>query len=115
MSFEEGGDMKSRSLRSWPAAGGRATFTHHQTEGASMADSCVLDPPLSLPTDQLEEDIVAQLDEHSVVHLDVLVSLMPAYSWNQIFHAVDRLARSGRIVLRRHRFDYTLFSRHYAA
>jgi hypothetical protein len=40
---------------------------------------------------------------------------MPQYSWSQIFYTVDRLARCGRIVLRRHHCDYTLFSTHYAA
>jgi hypothetical protein len=39
--------------------------------------------------------------------------MLPEYSWNQIFHAVDQLARAGSIVLRRHRYDYTLFSTAY--
>jgi len=40
---------------------------------------------------------------------------MPEYSWNQIFHAVDCLARCRKIVLRRHRFEYTLFSTNFVA
>jgi hypothetical protein len=63
----------------------------------------------------LEQEIMEKINEESVLSLDGLILLMPHRSWNQIFHAVDRLARSGRIVLRRHRFDYTLFSAHYAA
>jgi len=41
--------------------------------------------------------------------------MLPQYTWNQIFHAVDQLARFGKIVLRRHQFEYTLFSINYAA
>ena len=81
-----------------------------------MPNVCEVEPMSSHHmTEALEQEIVMRLDDHTVLHLDVLVSLLPGHSWNQIFHAVDRLARSGRIVLRRHRFDYTLFSRHYAA
>jgi hypothetical protein len=40
---------------------------------------------------------------------------MPQYTWNQIFHTVDQLARCNKIVLRRHRFDYTLFSTNFLA
>lgn len=73
-------------------------------------------PPLSHPmTESLERDILKRIDEQAVVSLDTLVVLMPQYSWSQIFHAVDRLARCGRIVLRRHRSEYTIFSTHYAA
>jgi hypothetical protein len=95
----------------------RRRFTHQAgAEGGLMPNVCEAEP-LSLhhAAEALEQEIVMRLDEHTVLNLDVLVSLMSRYSWNQIFHAVDRLARSGRIVLRRHRFDYTLFSRHYAA
>jgi hypothetical protein len=66
-------------------------------------------------TEPLEHDILAQVEEHDVVTLDALIDQMPDYSWNQIFHAVDQLARQRKIVLRRHRFDYTLFSKSYAA
>ena len=63
----------------------------------------------------LEGRILDLLDEQAVLGLDTLVELLPEYSWNQIFQTVDHLARVGRIVLRRHRFDYTLFSANYAA
>jgi hypothetical protein len=54
--------------------------------------------------------IMDHLDEQAVISLDMLVCLMPQYTWNEIFHCVDRLTRCNRIVLRRHRFEYTLFS-----
>lgn len=65
--------------------------------------------------ESLESVILGHLEEQAVIGLDALVILLPDYSWNQIFHAVDRLARCGGITLRRHRSEYTLFSTHYAA
>ena len=77
----------------------------------------LLDEPsaVELSSGNLEQDILAQIEEQDAVGLDTLIVLLPRYSWSQIFHAVDSLARCGKIVLRRHRFDYTLFSAHFAA
>jgi len=61
-------------------------------------------------TEVLTEVILNHLEEQTVISLDTLVCLMPEYTWNQIFHTVDELARCNKIVLRRHRFEYTLFS-----
>jgi hypothetical protein len=69
--------------------------------------------PVQLSTDGLKMRILEQVNEESVIGLDSLVQMLPEYSWNQIFSAVDQLARAGRIVLRRHRYDYTLFSTAY--
>ena len=66
-------------------------------------------------TDALTATILDHLNEQTVISLDLLISLMPQYSWNQIFHSVDQLARCHKIVLRRHRFEYLLFSTHFAA
>ena len=63
----------------------------------------------------LKSRILELLDEQAVLGMDSLVELLPEYSWNQIFQTVDHLARVGRIVLRRHGFNYTLFSMNYAA
>lgn len=60
--------------------------------------------------DALSAIILDHLNEQTVITLDSLVCLMPEYSWNQIFHCVDQLARCNKVVLRRHRFAYTLFS-----
>jgi len=82
-----------------------------------MTTTQLLETPIagSGTVEVLEETILQELNEQMVIGLDALLALLPQYSWNQVFHAVDRLARSGRITLRRHRFDYALFSAQYAA
>jgi hypothetical protein len=71
--------------------------------------------PMALRAATLEQTILDRLEEETVIGLDELVEMLPQYTWNQIFHAVDQLARFGNIVLRRHRYDYTVFSTSYAA
>ena len=66
-------------------------------------------------TDVLEATILDHLSEQTVISLDSLISLMPQYTWNQIFYSVDQLARRYKIVLRRYRFEYMLFSNHFVA
>ena len=44
-------------------------------------------------TDTLTATILDHLNEQTVISLDSLIYLMPQYTWNQIFHAVDQLAR----------------------
>ena len=65
--------------------------------------------------DALTVTILEHVDEQTVISLDLLISLIPQYTWNQIFHRIDQLARSKKIVLRRHRFDYMLFSTNFVA
>ena len=62
----------------------------------------------------IEHKILEQIQEQSVIGMDALVAYFQEYGWSQIFQAIDRLARQGKIVLRRHRFEYTIFSPHYA-
>lgn len=71
-------------------------------------------PSLLSPSDRLEADILSHIDEDTAIGLDALIAFLPQYNWSQIFHTIDRLARTGRIVLRRHRFNYTIFSKHFA-
>jgi hypothetical protein len=71
--------------------------------------------PMALRAATLEQTILDRLEEETVIGLDELVEMLPQYTWNQIFHAVDQLARFEKIVLRRHRYDYTVFSTSYAA
>ncbi|MEK7350743.1 MAG: hypothetical protein AAB177_07700 [Nitrospirota bacterium] len=66
-------------------------------------------------TNILDAIILDHLSEQAVISLDSLISLMPQYTWNQIFYSVDQLARGSKIVLRRHRFEYMLFSTHFVA
>ncbi len=65
--------------------------------------------------DALTTAILGHLNEQTVISLDTLICLMPQYTWNQIFHHVDQLARCHKIVLRRHRFEYMLFSNEFVA
>ena len=65
--------------------------------------------------DFLATIILDHLEEQTVISLDSLINLMPQYSWNQIFYNVDQLARCSKIVLRRHRVEYMLFSKHFVA
>mgnify|MGYP001608521764 CR=1 FL=1 len=81
-------------------------------ESTQDAQTLLLEYP---DTDVVEATILDHLDEQTVISLDSLISLMPSYTWNQIFHSVDRLARHNKIVLRRHRFEYMLFSTHFVA
>jgi len=66
-------------------------------------------------TDVLTATILNHLNEQTVISLDSLICLMPQYTWNQIFHTIDQLARCNKIVLRRHRFEYMLFSSNFVA
>ena len=68
-----------------------------------------------LHSDILTATILDHLNEQTVISLDTLICLMPQYTWNQIFETVDQLARCSKIVLRRHRFEYMLFSTHFVA
>ncbi len=66
-------------------------------------------------TDALTATLLDHLNEQTVISLDSLIRLMPQYTWNQIFHRVDQLARCNKVVLRRHRFEYMLFATHFVA
>ena len=65
--------------------------------------------------DALTATILDHLNEQMVISLDSLIHFLPQYTWNQIFHHVDQLARCHKIVLRRHRFEYMLFSTQFVA
>jgi hypothetical protein len=59
------------------------------------------------------------LDEEKALSLDALIQRLPAYTWNQVFVAVDTLTREGFLTLRRaDRSSYEVClsaSRHQAA
>jgi hypothetical protein len=80
-----------------------------------MSSTILEASPTSVSSEAPERRILQHLHEEAVISLDALVLRLPEYTWNQIFHAVDRLAREGKIVLRRHHYEYTLFSMTYAA
>ena len=72
-------------------------------------------PDVHPSIDALAATILDHLNEQTVISLDSLIWLMPQYTWNQIFHSVDQLARCNKVVLRRYRFNYTLFSTNFLA
>lgn len=71
------------------------------------------EPAVHQRLESLHIHILDRLEEDAVIGLDALIQLLSEHSWNQVFHAVDRLARDGSIVLRRHGHDYMLFSTAY--
>jgi hypothetical protein len=90
------------------------TFRQHSHHREDFMMSA-LEAPLAVhrTADALTAQILEQLNEEAVIGLNALIQMLPDYSWNQIFAAVDRLARTGQLVLRRHGYDYTLFSMAY--
>lgn len=57
----------------------------------------------------IQSAVLQQLARLDACSLDELVQALPAYSWNQIFSAVDRLSRAGKLTVRHtSRFDYLL-------
>ena len=50
--------------------------------------------------------ILELLNEVSVIELDDLAARLPQLTLAQLFHAVDRLSRTGSIRLSRHGFRY---------
>jgi hypothetical protein len=82
-----------------------------------MTTEALIDIPVTVDFSIAAPDveILKQINKQDAITMDALIVLMPEYSWNQIFHAVDCLARCRKIVLRRHRFEYTLFSINFIA
>ena len=55
----------------------------------------------------VESAILETLERRGPCSLDELYQALSDYSWNQVFAAVDRLSRNGRLLLcRAGRFDY---------
>jgi len=63
--------------------------------------------PFVAQREDVESAILETLERGGPCSLDELYQTLSAYSWNQVFAAVDRLTRNGRLLLRRPgRFDY---------
>lgn len=57
----------------------------------------------------IESAILHDLERRGPCALEELVRDLPAYTWNQVFAAIDRLSREARVTLRRpSRFDYRI-------
>ncbi len=61
------------------------------------------------PVAQVDLDILAELERLGTSTFSELGTALPDYTWNQVFGAVDRLSREGRLKLSRNgRFDYRI-------
>jgi hypothetical protein len=49
---------------------------------------------------EIEVAIFSILERQGSISLEELVRMLPAYTWNQVFLAVDRLSREGNLTLR---------------
>jgi len=49
----------------------------------------------------VEDALVTELEARGPSRLDDLVVRLPEYSWNEIFIAVDRMSRDGRVAFHR--------------
>lgn len=47
----------------------------------------------------MDQQIIETLREHGTIHLDELVDRLGAAGWPSVFLAVDRLSRSGKVLL----------------
>jgi hypothetical protein len=48
----------------------------------------------------IEEAIVGKRRESGLCCLDDVVTSLPTFSWGEVFSAVDRMSRDGRLLLR---------------
>jgi hypothetical protein len=48
----------------------------------------------------IEEAIIDMLRQRGPCCLDDVVAYLPNFSWGEVFSAVDRLSRDGRVLLR---------------
>ena len=64
----------------------------HVTKEDLSMHGTVLEAPMPVPlsTERLNRRILDHLNEEAVIGLDSLVQMLPEYSWNQIFYAVDQ-------------------------
>ena len=58
---------------------------------------------------EVESRILQELERLGPCTLEEFVRVLPDYTWNQVFAAVDRLSRDGTVLLRRPtRFEYVV-------
>ena len=63
--------------------------------------------PFVAQSEDVESAILETLKRRGPCSLEELYQALSDYSWNQVFAAVDRLSRNGRLLLcRPGRFDY---------
>jgi hypothetical protein len=55
-----------------------------------------------------ERRVLEVLRKEGAISLERLLSLVPEFTWNQVFVTVDELSRRGEMTLSRRGFDYEL-------
>jgi hypothetical protein len=55
----------------------------------------------------IEEAIVGKLRDSGPCCLDDVVTYLPNFSWGEVFSAVDRMSRNGRLLL--HQYGYSAY------
>ena len=50
-------------------------------------------------TGEVEKDILQDLERRGPCSFEEIVTHLPAYTWNQVFSAVDRLSRNAKVTL----------------
>ncbi len=53
----------------------------------------------------IEKAIVEKLQNGGPCYLDDVVTSLPNFNWGEVFSAVDRMSRDGRVLLRQHGFS----------
>ena len=48
----------------------------------------------------VEEAVIEMVQKTSTCSLDDVVTYLPNFSWSEVFSAVDRMSRDGRLLLR---------------
>lgn len=57
----------------------------------------------------IDQAIIQELKAFGVCQVDDVVERLTGFTWNQVFAAIDRLSRSGRLALQRPgRFGYEI-------
>lgn len=69
-----------------------------------MSDS----PSHSLPSSTQDALVLHVLRTGESLTIEQVINLLPELTWNEVFHAVDRLSRQRLVILRRHGFTYEL-------
>jgi hypothetical protein len=61
------------------------------------------------PAGEIASTLLQELERLGPCTPEELVQRLPAYTWNQVFAALDQLSRDGRLILRHpSRFEYLI-------
>lgn len=67
---------------------------------------------VNLPSTPQEERVLYELADRGTMTMSDMIERVPELSWSELFTAIDRLSRSGSLILSRRGFEYQLRARH---